>query len=182
MLKLICAICGKEFETQGGNVKYCSTECKREGQRQRRKEWEVRTGYKEKQRQAAAEYRAEQAKQAEQEEKEAVRKKKAAETKAKRKKERQEAAELAQRSKNGDKAALLKLALKNGNTLEYWRLRKEMILDEDERTGRISNNIIGGISVYAGEFEYQIMAVLEEKSDIIVGILRNNEFVTEVIS
>lgn len=166
MLKLICPICGKEFETHGGNVKYCSTDCKREGQRQRRKEWEARTGYKEKQRQAAADHRAEQARQAEQEAKEAARKKKSAETKAKRKKERQEAAELAQRAENGDRVALLRLAFKNGNTLEYWRLRKEMILEEDEKTGRISNIIIGGVSVYAGDFEYQVLAALEERSAI----------------
>lgn len=166
MLKLICPICGKEFETQGGNVKYCSLDCKRDGQRQRRKEWEARTGYKEKQRQAAADHRAEQARQAEQEAKEAARKKKSAETKAKRKKERQEAAKLAQRAENGEMVALLRLALKNGNTLEYWRLRKEMILEEDEKTGRISNNIVGGVSVYAGDFEYQVLAALEERSAI----------------
>lgn len=69
MIKIICHICGKEFETNGGNVKYCSMACKREGQRQCRKEWEARTGYREKQRQAAEEYRSEKARQAEQEEK-----------------------------------------------------------------------------------------------------------------
>lgn len=165
-MKLICPICGKAFESQGGNVKYCSPDCKQEGQRQRRKEWEARTGYKEKQRQAAADHRAEQARQAEQEAKEAARKKKSADTKARRKKERQEAAELAQRAEKGDRTALLRLALKSGNTLEYWRLRKEMILEEDEKRGRISNIIVGGISVYAGDFECQVLAALEERSAI----------------
>lgn len=47
--------------------------------------------------------------------------------------------------------------------MEYWRLRKEMIIEEDAKAGHISNTTIGGISVYAGDFEYQIMALLEEK-------------------
>lgn len=118
---------------------------------------------KKKQRQAAADYRAERVKQTEQEEKGTIRKKKAAETKAKRKKERQEVSELRRKAEKGDKFALLKLALINGDMFEYWRLRKEMILEEDEKTGYISNIVIGGISVYAGDFEYQIMAQLEEK-------------------
>ncbi len=160
---LKCTICDKEFEAPGGNVKYCSMQCKKEGQRKSRQEWENRTGYKEKQRIAKAELRAELARKAEQDAKENTRKKKSAETKAKRKKERQKATELAQKAENGDMVSLLRLALKNGNTLEYWRLRKEMILEEDAKTGRISNCLIGGISVYTGDFEYQIMAALEEK-------------------
>lgn len=166
MQKLICAICGKEFEVLGGNAKYCGEKCRKEGQRMRRLEWESRTGYKEKQRQAVAEHRAELARIAEQEAKEAARKKKSADTKARRKKERQEAVELAQRAENGDKIALLRIALKKGNILEYWRLRKEITLEEDEKTGRISNIVIGGTSVYAGDFEYQVLAALEERSAI----------------
>lgn len=162
MSKILCSICGKEFEARGGNVKYCSIECRKEGQRRSRKEWEDRTGYKEKQRQAAANHRAEQARKAEQEAKEASRKKKATETKAKRKKRRQEAAALTQRAESGERAALLRLALENGNVVEYWRLRKEQVMEDDEKTGRISNNLVGGISVYAGDFEHQAMAALEE--------------------
>lgn len=164
-MKLICTICGKEFETQGGNVKYCSTDCKREGQRQRRKEWEARTGYKEKQRQAAADHRAEQARQAEQEAKEAARKKKSAETKAKRKIERKETAELEAKAAEGNKIARMKLALKQGNALEYWKLRKEIIMEENERFNTISKNTVGGIDVYDDAFEYKVLELFKEQSD-----------------
>ncbi len=52
-----CEICGKEFTAKAGNVKYCSPECKEEGKQQRRKKWEERTDYKEKQRQIMKVYR-----------------------------------------------------------------------------------------------------------------------------
>ena len=169
MFVLKCPICGKEFEAQGGNVKYCSTSCKREGQRIRRKEWECRTGYKEKQRAAAAELRAEQARVAEQEEKEAERKRKAAETKARRKRERKEAAEMKAKSAQGDKLSLLQLAIKEGNALEYWRLRKEIVLEEDERFDRMGKHILGGIDVYEDAFEYKVLELIKEKNGGIVG-------------
>lgn len=163
MLKQICAICNKEFEKQGGNVKYCSAGCKREGQRQRRKEWEVRTGYKEKQRQAAIHHRA---KQVEQEAKEAARKKKSAETKAKRKNERNAVAELEKKAADGNKWALARLALKKGKVLEYWRLRKELVQEEDEKAMLVSNVIVGGLSVYEDDFECKIMEQLKYKNQV----------------
>lgn len=165
-MKVICAICSKEFETQGGNVKYCSTNCKREGQRQRRKEWEVRTGYKEKQRQAAIYHRAEQARQVEEEAKEATRKKKSAETKAKRKKKRNAVAELEKKAAEGNKWALARLALKEGKVLEYWCLRKELVQEEDEKARLVSNVIVGGLSVYEDNFECKIMEQLKYKNQI----------------
>lgn len=164
-MKQICAICGKEFEVKGGNVKYCGMDCKREGQRRRRKEWEVRTGYREKQRQAASDYRAERYRIAEQEAKEANRKKKAAETKARRKKERQINAILEARASNGDKVALMRMALKQKNTLEYWRIYKEFIIEENERLNMVGKNTVGGIDVYDDAFEFKVLELLKEQEN-----------------
>jgi len=38
--KVICPICGKEWETKAKNAKYCSLTCRAEGERIRRKIWE----------------------------------------------------------------------------------------------------------------------------------------------
>lgn len=164
MQRLKCAICGSEFEVLRGNAKYCSEKCRKEGQRMRRQEWENRTGYKEKQRQAAVEHRAELVRIAEQEEKEANRKRKAAETKARRKKERKQTADLKAKAAEGDKLARMKLALKQGNALEYWRLYKEIYMEENERLNMIGKNTVGGIDIYDDAFEYKIVELLKEQN------------------
>lgn len=158
-----CPVCEKTFESRGGNIRYCGAECRKVGQRQRRIEWESRTGYKEKQRQAVAEHRAEQARIAEKEAKEAERKRKAAETKARRKVERKKIAELKEKAEKGDKMAMLRLALKEGNALEYWRLYKEIVLEENERLNMVGKNTVGGIDVYEDAFEYKVLEVLKEQ-------------------
>lgn len=160
-MKKICVICGKEFETLSGRANYCGSACKRIGQRQRRKEWEVRTGYRDKQRKAAAELRAEQAKAAELEAKKIDRKRRAAENRIRRIKERQESKELQERAEKGDKIALMRLALKQRNVLEYWRIRKAIVLDEDERLGTTAKNTVGGIDVYDDAFEYKVVEMLQ---------------------
>lgn len=48
--RTVCPICGKEFEKQKPNAKYCSDPCRQKGRYEHRKAWEERTGYKEKQR------------------------------------------------------------------------------------------------------------------------------------
>lgn len=47
---LTCTICKNDFETTHPNTKYCSDDCRRIGNANRRKQWEDETGYKEKQR------------------------------------------------------------------------------------------------------------------------------------
>lgn len=38
--KIVCLICGREFETKRPNKKYCSFTCKEAGRKIRRMEWE----------------------------------------------------------------------------------------------------------------------------------------------
>lgn len=40
MRKVNCKICGAEFETNAPNACYCSAECKIQGARQKRRQWE----------------------------------------------------------------------------------------------------------------------------------------------
>jgi len=37
---ITCSICGKKFNSTRNNAKYCSAECKVEGAKQKRKNWE----------------------------------------------------------------------------------------------------------------------------------------------
>ena len=158
-----CVICGNQFVRTGGNTKYCSDDCKKAGQKKRRQEWEKRTGYKEKQRQAANERRIEAARIAEQEEKERNRKKKSAETKARRKKEREQLAKYKKAAEQGDKVAMMNLARREDDFHTYWRLYKELILEENEKFNRIGFHTVGGIDVYEDMFENKIIEILNKK-------------------
>ena len=55
-----------------------------------------------------------------------------------------------------DLMALMRLAMRNGDTVEYWRLRKEYYLAECKRCNiplYKCNLIVGGVSVYEPDFE-----------------------------
>lgn len=164
MAKLKCAICGQEFESSSGNSKYCSMDCRQAGRYRKRKEWEERTDYKEKQRIAVAEYRAEQEKKAEKEAKAADRRRKCAETRARHKREREEIEELEKKAKKGDRLAKLRLAMYKGDILEYWKQYRDIIIEEDERLGKVSKATIGGISAYDDAFEYKVLELIKEQA------------------
>lgn len=51
-MKKKCAFCGAEFEPGQPCMKYCSPECRKGGERQKRKEWEARTDFNGKRREA----------------------------------------------------------------------------------------------------------------------------------
>ena len=130
--------------------------CREIGNKKRRKEWEQRTGYAEKQKLMARKNRCNKP--------EAGHKKKS-EQKDSAKNQKQEKLiknNLEQRANEGDLYALGILALKRGDVLEYWRLRKEKYIAEDERTGRTGDVLVGGISPYSDNFEHYVLDQIKD--------------------
>lgn len=147
-----CLICGKSFSTKSTNVKYCP-DCKKVGAELQRKRWEERTNYKERQRVAAQVRRNNKV---EQEQTERVQRNEATKKEIRESQEKNQR-RLEKRARDGDLTALRALAMKNRDAREYWRLYKELCIAEDERMGRVGNNLVGGISVYEDNFEYLVL-------------------------
>lgn len=161
---VICPICGKEFEAKTANAKYCSIACRQKGKYRQRKEWELQSGYLEKQRQAMQEYRNKIAaeKKADQEAK--------AKQEAKQKKQREnkqhkkEQKRLLTAAEKGDPLSRLLLAAQeSGNkSPEYWEAYKEYDISCAEKIGNKSTTTVNGISVYNPDFGLSVSISIEE--------------------
>lgn len=131
-MKYICAVCGREFEKDKGNHKYCSDECRAKGSRAIRKRWESDTGYTERQRLAIAKRRAD------------------AKPTAKRQQRKLREARVPV-VKDGIAEQLLAARLK-GDHLEYWQLFQKYEINNAEQQGYFSKCKVNGISVYHPQF------------------------------
>lgn len=154
MAEKSCPICGKSFNTELSQ-KYCSSICTKEGQKRIRKEWEERTGYKEKKRQWTKEYRAKQ--------KEVTQRiiEKEDEERAEARKRQDEImmqegqAELEAAAANGDIDAQMELALEQDDMRTYYTLYRESIMKNDDEFNvkdRHGRHIIAGVDVYDPDF------------------------------
>ena len=165
MRELNCSLCGKKFTAKAGNVKYCSPECKEEGKQQRRKEWEERTDYKEKQRQIMKVYRG----KVTEEERQAAKKIKEQQTLERQEederqsKERQ--AELRKKAAAGDPFARMNLA--EPNSKEYWEAYKQYEIEYAASWGRESTRTVNDISVHDPCFGRKVVEAIKE-----LGIIR----------
>ena len=165
MRELTCSICGKEFATQAGNVKYCSPECKEEGKQQRRKEWEERTDYKEKQRQIMKAYRGKVAEEERQaaikiKEQQAIERQKEAERQSK-----EQQAELRKKAAAGDPFARMYLA--EPNSKEYWEAYKQYEIEYAASWGRESTRTVNDISVQDPCFSHKVVEAIKELGIIV---------------
>lgn len=156
-----CPICGKSFNTPL-TKKYCSSECTKEGQRRTRKDWEERTGYKEKKRQWTKDYRTKQRevnqgiiekedkkRAAAQKRQDAIRRKKAQK-------------ELEAAAANGDIDAQMDLALDRDDMRTYYTLYRESIIKNDDEfnvKNRYGRHIIAGADVYDPDFVEKAVAM-----------------------
>ena len=59
----------------------------------------------------------------------------------------------------------MRMALKQKNTLEYWRIYKEFIIEENERLNMVGKNTVGGIDVYDDAFEFRVLELLKEQEN-----------------
>ena len=158
-----CIVCEKPFEIEKGHAKYCSEECRKKGQYRKRKEWENRTGYREKQRKLQESYRVQEMESRAKEQKQ---------TNALKRAEYEERAQrsclerlrnLQEKAESGSITAQMFIALTEGDMLEYWRLRKEAILEEDYMCGRTSYFRVGEIEAHSEFFENQIVDKATER-------------------
>lgn len=165
MRELNCSLCGKKFTAKAGNVKYCSPECKEEGKQQRRKEWEERTDYKEKQRQIMKVYRGKVTEEERQaaikvREQQTLERQKEAERQSK---ERQ--AELRKKAAAGDVFARMNLAELSSE--EYWEAYKQYEIEYAANWGRESTRTVNDISVHDPCFGRKVVEAIKE-----LGIIR----------
>lgn len=160
---VICAICGQSFTAPAPRTKYCSPKCRAIGANQARKEWETNTDYKGKQRLKMSARRQEEQGEIQrhrQAEQAAAAAKNSAELKAKRK---EELKELRKKAKAGDLEAQQELAAEKGDTLEYWRLYKERILQSEREFNYTGLHMVGGIDIHLDNFEQLVVDQIENK-------------------
>lgn len=157
MKSKICPICGTEFTPKSNNAKYCSDKCRKTGRKVSRKNWELKTDYREKQKERSAEYRQEKREQEQEKEKNQKAKKTAARTKTKKKP-----------AKSKRPVEKMSAALgKGGNTgFEYWNAFKEYDIELAEKAGKASTTEVNGISVYNGDFENLVIESIKDNKSI----------------
>ena len=162
--KLTCQICGAEFESSAANAKYCSTACRLAGRRRSRKDWEEKSGYKEKQRKKMQEYREQAAKDAAAAE--AAAEKRAATNKKRQATRRRndETAKLLQAIERGDPLARCTLALKEYGirSAEYWEAYKAYILNFTDAWNAESAASVNGIPINNPLFGLSVSMSIEE--------------------
>lgn len=179
MYTRICPICGKEFTAAKGNVKYCSPDCRAAGNREKRKSWEDRTDYREKQRLAAQQYREEKAQEERREAEKANKKKQAAIKRKQTIAQKKAREELLAAAEGGDYFALMELAQENGDNIAYWHWYKEYEIDYAESWGRKSTRTVNDISVYNPEFERLVVQSIELEGRIFSTLHGQGERITD---
>ena len=163
-----CAVCGKAFEAPKGNIKYCSEACRIEGTERRRKLWEERTGYKEKQRKRTAEYREKVLQE------QTARNAKFLADMAERREtaiqeiQQKNKASLARRSAEGEPLACMMDAKAKGDDYSYWKYFKEYQLRFSEESGGINKCHVNGISIHEKDFEQQVISSVKEAHIIFI--------------
>lgn len=144
----ICPICNQSFESING-TKYCSQECRRRAEYARHNAWAQRTNYTEKQRDKMRERRRKEA----EDHREHLRQ--MHEERLKQIEEEKERAdlELQERATAGDHKALMELAKRAGDMVEYYTHYALYEIETEERDfGRKSTRTINDISVYDPDF------------------------------
>lgn len=149
-----CIVCGRAFIPLSANGKYCSVTCADKGQSIRRREWETRSGYREKRRIQAQERRNAIKAAAEADRAESA--KKAEQKRNRQNNRRRKAARntLLQAAQQGDALARLMLATATGGnkTPEYWNAFAAYDLQRAADFGKESRTEVNGIPVQAEDF------------------------------
>lgn len=149
-----CPICGAEFTTEAPRKKYCSTACRRAGEKAVRAAWVQKSGHREKDREAHRVRRVEQKRQRD----ELERSKDLQRQEESQRKAEEIRADFAARCAAGDIHALMtKAKLEGGNvTAEYWSLFREYQLDINGET------FVNGISVYSDSFADDVVQSIQD--------------------
>ena len=165
-----CPICGAEFTTEAPRKKYCSTACRRAGERAVRAAWVQKSGHREKDR-----LRHRQKRETERQAKD----ERTAEASARREEEiavRLEHIrnEFEKRCSAGDiHALLIREKSVNGITgRKYWELFRSCVIEEAEKTGVITETFVNGISVYSDLFADDVVQSIQDIGYIVTEVRR----------
>ena len=168
-----CAVCGREFEAQNGNSKYCSEECRIEGKRAARQEWVVRTDYNAKKRHAMELYRAKITEEEYQKQKKAEKNRRAALKRKHTIERNRKEEELQAKAASGDLLACLSIALNEKDHLysvSYWQALQNYQLDQ---LSLKDDYVVNGISVRDPDFPKKVVYSLESEKKIVSSLVRN---------
>lgn len=164
-----CPICGAEFTTEAPRQKYCSTACRRAGERAVRAAWVQKSGHREKDREAHRVRREEQKRQRD----ELERSKDLQRQEESQRKAEEIRADFAARCAAGDISALQQRAKATGGNLsrEYWEQYQAGILKEAE-AGYTGDTQVNGISVYSDTFADDVLQTIEERGYVMMRYIK----------
>lgn len=157
MEKRHCLVCGQPFTPITGNNLYCGPTCAKTGNARKRKEWEARSGYREKKR-IEAQQRREAIKAAEQAEREA----------ALQRRLEQLSSDRSEPTKTDPFSQMLESG-KNGNrSPEYWEAYKAYSLAWAKQFGKIDMSTVNGIPIISENFGQLVSDSIAESGRILV--------------
>lgn len=160
---VVCTVCGTSFSATTRNEKYCSPSCRAAGAKRVREEWEQNSDYKVKQRQRMREQRKQEQAAMQQHRQTQRRKTNEASQREMELRKKQRLEETRKKAAQGNLSALQDLAFEKGDTLEYWRLYKEQILESEREFNYVGRHLVSGIDVHEENFEYLVVEQIENE-------------------
>lgn len=161
---LICTVCNQSFEAKHSNNKYCSDECRNQGRKNRRKNWETETNYNEKQRINKMVQRQQKKELQTTEDLERIRLKNAEIKQRTDKRNEQRTNELKKKAKNGDPAARMRLA--KPNSKEYWEAFRQYEIDQSKSFKNRTIRKVNDVSIFDEDFAEKVIKSIEVEGKI----------------
>ena len=153
-----CAICGREFEAEKGNRKYCSEDCRIEGKKAARQDWIIRTDYNAKKRHAMELYRAHITEEQYQAQRKKEKNRRAALKRKATMRANREEKELQEKAAAGDPYSRQVIARRNKDALGYWQAWADgVIAYEKQFSKRYGQYVVNGISVNEPDFAKKVV-------------------------
>lgn len=157
-----CVVCNNEFFTRHGGALYCCEACAKKGKTIRRKQWERRTNYVAKQREAARKRRQADAELLQRTTSEAQRKTRAEAEEDKRLFLLRQKEDLKRRADQGDPLARMNIAAMY--SAEYWEAYRDYLYQFSAELGaKEPKTIVNGIPITDPDF---VSKVLESRTTL----------------
>jgi len=160
---LICTVCNQSFETDHSNNKYCSDECRKQGRKNKRKNWETETNYNEKQRINKTVQRQQKKEVKTVEEIERIRLKEAEINQRTVENHEQRINDLDKNAKNGEPLARMRLA--KPNSKEYWEAYQQYEMEQCKGSNR-TIRLVNEISIFEEDFAGKVLESIEVEGRI----------------
>ena len=160
-----CVICGKIFQPVTPNARYCGPDCAAKGMNERRKAWELKTGY-------AAKKREQQRKRRERERATALAERAeqeriAIEERKKRDTEHAERHRIALETALADGDPFARMQLHSVKEAAYWSAYRDYDLQYSAQARRASKTTVNGIPVSDPDFPEAVALSIQESGKIV---------------